>query len=136
MSLAVPEKALYTLLEADSAFGALVGDRLYDGARPEADSLPAAVHDVISDTEKGPRTARATSGTRPYWARIQLSCFGTTAESAKAVAEAAITACRGQSGSIGGVTVEDITFERGPSIFDADVAIHTQSVDFMVTYLR
>lgn len=132
----VPEKALYTLLEADSAFGALVGDRLYAGILPEGETLPAAVHDVVSDMEQGPRTARAVSGTRPYRARLQLTAFGVTAESAKAVVEAAIAACRGQSGSIGGITVEDIVFERGPGSFDPAVEIYTQPVDFFVTYLR
>ena len=129
-----PEKIIKALLEADAGVVALVGTKLYDQTRPEADALPAVVWELISDIAEAP--IRAGAGTQPTAARLQVNCLATTIAAAKTLAEAVRTACHLQSGTIASATVMGTFCNRGPSSYDNTVEIYMQPVDVVIHYLR
>lgn len=129
------ELVIHTLLDADSALNALVGDRIYSLTRPEGDALPAVVHVEITDLPRPP--IDATAGSEPMIGRIQVNCLARTSNAVRQIKEAVIAACHKQSGSIGGITVEAVLQDpAGPRSYDALVDTCQQSVDFIVHYLR
>lgn len=129
------EIVIHTLLDADSALNALVGDRIYSLNRPEGDALPAVVHVEVSDLPRPP--IRAGAGAEPMIGRIQVVCLAATSAAVKAIKDAVIAACHKQSGSIGGITVEAVLQDpAGPRTYDALVDTAQQSVDFIVYYHR
>lgn len=129
------EKVIKALLEAAAGVTALTGTRLHGMTRPEGDSLPAIVWMVISDGPEPP--IDATAGNEPCAARVQVNCLGTTVEEVKGLAEQARLACHLQSGTFDGVAVMSVVQEQGGGeSYDALVEIYTQSIDFIVRYMR
>jgi hypothetical protein len=129
------ELAVYTLLANHTGLGNLVSQRIYADARPELDPLPAVVYATISDTPTPP--IDATAGLEPCTARVQVNCLCTSAAARKCLTEQVIAALHKQSGSIAGVSVQAILqSSAGPSQYDALVDVYSQSVDFIVHYLR
>lgn len=128
-----PEKVVYSLLNV-AGVTALVGTRFYSQTRPEGDALPAIVLSLISDVQVPPISA--STGLNLFEARVQVSCFGVTSESAKTVADAVITACNFKSGTINGVTVSATFAERGADDYDVLTETYMQPVDVMVHYYR
>lgn len=129
------ELVIHTLLDADSALNALVGDRIYSLNRPEGDALPAVVHVEVSDLPRPP--IDATAGAEPMVGRIQVNCLARTSNAVRQIKDAVIVACHKQSGSIGGITVEAVLQDpAGPRTYDALVDTCQQSVDFIVHYHR
>jgi hypothetical protein len=97
--------------------------------------LPAVVYATISDTPTPP--IDATAGLEPCTARVQVNCLCTSAAARKSLTEQVIAALHKQSGSIAGVSVQAILqSSAGPSQYDALVDVYSQSVDFIVHYLR
>lgn len=129
------ELVIKALLEADAGVGALASTRLYSGARPEGDPLPAIVWTEISDAPQSP--IDITAGAEPCTGRIQVNCLAETSAGCKALKDAVVAACHKQSGSLGGVTVQAVLQSTaGPRSYDALVGTHQQSVDFIVHYIR
>jgi hypothetical protein len=129
------ELVIKTLLDASSGLAALVSTRLYSGARPEGDPLPAVVWVEVSDLPRPP--IDITTGTEPMSGRIQVNCLATTSAGVKAIKDAVIAACHKQSGVIGGITVQSVLQDSaGPRSYDALVDTFQQPVDFIVQYLR
>jgi hypothetical protein len=129
------ETVIKTLLESAAPVTALVGQRIYLDARPEADPLPAVVFELISNRHDQP--AFAGMGSELSTARIQINCLARTAEEAVTLRESVRTACHVQSGVIGGVTVmANLADISGPDSYDALVDIYTKPVDFILRYLR
>ncbi len=130
-----PEKVLFTLLSASAGVVALAGHRLYADAAPQGTIKPFIVLGLLGDQPIHP--IDATPGMDPWTARVQVNCFGGTSESAKGLAEAAITACEKENGIIGGVQVILIRVDtRVASHYDMDVDTYQQAVDFFVHYYR
>lgn len=129
------ELVIKALLEADAGIATLVGSRIYSGARPEADPLPAIVYVEISDAPQPP--IDITAGAEPCTARIQINCLAASSAGCKALKDAAIAACHKKSGAIGGVTVQAVLQSTaGPRSYDALVDTWQQSVDLIVHYIR
>ena len=131
------ELVIKSLLEAAAGVTALVSSRLYSGARPEGDALPAIVWQEIDD---GPRSPiDITAGSEPCTGRIQVNCLATTSAGVKALKDAVVAACHKKSGTIGGIAVTSCLQPdggAGPRIYDALVDTYQQPVDFIVHYVR
>lgn len=129
------ELVVKALLEASAGVVALVGTRLYSGARPEGDPLPALVWQEVSDAPRPP--IDVTPGAEPMTGRIQVNCLGRSSAEVKSLKDAVIAACHKASGTISGITVQAVLQEpAGPRNYDALVDTWYQSVDFIVHYLR
>lgn len=129
------ELAIKALLEGSAGISALVGTRLYSGARLEGDPLPAVVWEEISDTPLSP--IDITAGAEPMVGRIQVNCLGSTSAQVKQIKDAVVAACHKQSGTLGGVSVQAVLQSTaGPRSYDALVDTWQQSVDFIVHYTR
>lgn len=130
-----PEKVIYTLLDTDAGVAALVGDRIYQDARPEDDPLPAVVIALVDDFQTG--RISDTPGDQLWQARIEAVCIAPGSAAAKTLADAAMAACNYASGSIGGVTVASVlALGRGPSIYDPLTGLYTQPAEFQILYYR
>ncbi len=129
------ELVIKALLDASAGVSAIVSTRLYSGARPEGDPLPAVVWEEISDVPLPP--IDITAGSEPMTGRIQVNCLAATSAGVKALKDAVIAACHKQSGSIGGITVQSVLQDSaGPRSYDALVDTFQQPVDFIVQYVR
>lgn len=129
------ELVIKALLEAAAGVTALAGQRLYSGARPEGDPLPAVVWIEIHDAPRPP--IAGTPGSEPCDARIQVNCLASSSAGVKALKDAVIAACHRQAGVIGGITVTAVLQDMaGPRSYDALVDTWQQPVDFLVHYLR
>lgn len=76
---------IFSLLRANSAVVALVGDRIYPLVRPQGSALPAIVFTVVDDLPVN-SLGGATSGLVD--ALVQFDCYAKTYVSAHAVAKA------------------------------------------------
>lgn len=129
------ELVIKTLLDASAGVAAIVSTRLYSGARPEGDALPAVVWEEVSDVPRPP--IDITSGAEPMTARIQVNCLAASSAGVRSLKEAVIAACHKQSGSIGGIAVQSVLQDAaGPRSYDALVDTWQQPVDFIVQYVR
>jgi len=129
------EVVIKALLESSSGLASLVSTRLYSGARPEGDPLPAVVWSEVSDVPLPP--IDISTGAEPMTGRIQVNCLASTSAGVKALKEAVVAACHKQSGSIAGITVQSVLQDSaGPRSYDALVDTFQQPVDFIVQYVR
>lgn len=126
------EKALTTLLAADSGVSALVGTRIYGSAPPENTPAPLIVYRKLSAA----RTPTLSIGTlAEVDARIEVLCIATSYAQLKTLAEAVRTALAYQRGTLAGVDVLDITIDdEGADEYDADLREHAQSWTYLVKH--
>ncbi len=137
--MSAPGKVILALLGADSGVVTLLGSgsaqRAYALRAPERVTMPFAIINKISDTRDLPITAIA--GSMPCQARVQVSCYDSTAGGAKALADAVRSACDLKSGSISGVQVSSVLWDAdSPDAYDFDVNLYHQPVDFIVHYYK
>ena len=131
----IPEKILYTLLKQSTGVTGLAGTRIYADVAPQGTTPPFIVLGLISDRPTYP--IDASPGSDPWTGRMQCSCLGATSESAKQLAEACMSACDKQSGSIGGVPVMAVLVDaRTATHYDNEVDTYLQAVDFIIHYYR
>lgn len=125
-----------SILRADAPVVALVpGARIARGFLPVGIALPAIVITSISDNERA--TVSMAEPDRIVAERIQVTAKAATHAQASAVIAAARDALGHQTGTVGGVSVVSILpAGAGPDLYEADGAIHTRSVDMMVTWRR
>lgn len=101
------EAAIYELLAASAGVGAIAGDRISPSSRLQGSALPALVYQVQSiDPVRGlAGTAGLSLGT------FDVTAIGHTYASAKALAEAAITALDGEAGTHGGIAIQSMRYQ-------------------------
>ncbi len=130
-------EALRNFLAADVAVSALVGDRIWPNKLPQDESdYPQITLLKVSN----PRVRNLSGPDGLSSPRIQIDCWGLTAESAKDVAEAVrkpLDGYRGPMGGTGGVNVQSITFEDERDAFnapidDSDIGTHQVSHDLII----
>lgn len=127
------EKAIVSLLGAAGPVTALVGTRIYPLQVPQDAVLPALVFETISDTPLDRLDAAAAYNL--VQARISVSVVASHYADVKAVLSAVRAACRYQRGLLGGVQVVSVLPDgTGPDLRDPDMALYSQSVDFLVTH--
>lgn len=129
------EAVIYALLAGAGPVTAIVGDRIYPEFLPLDKALPALVYDQISRVERN--AVSLAQPTVKVVSRIQVTAL--VPEKAypqkKALLAAVRAACANRLGTIAGVA--DVTTDAGtwgPDLRDAELAISSQSIDFMVTF--
>ena len=126
------EEALIARLLADSGVAAVVGTRVFPGARPQASALPAIVLNRISG---GPEYADD-GEVGLEQGRIQIDCWAATYSEAKLLARA-VTACLSAfEGTVGGTTFQfialDIERDLREGGSNADAYPFRTALDFLV----
>ena len=126
------ETVIKSLLEADSAVGALVSSRIYGSARPESDALPALVFEEISDVTR--ESSLNSAGADLMAARIQVTCISAGRAQLKSLKAAVWAACHKKSGTFSGTVAQSVVGSAGPSSYDPETQIYEQHLDFSVMY--
>lgn len=108
------EKAVYSILAANSGVGALCADRIYPVVAPQNATYPCVIYarDTIDYVDG------IQSSTTLRHAIIELVCVAATYIDVKALSKAVRDALNRYVGTIGGVTVEDIFIEDEHDEFD------------------
>jgi predicted PurR-regulated permease PerM len=111
------EEALHTYLKVYSGLSALISTRVYPLTVPQSGTLPALAYQSIS-TERVHAFQQDTGFASKV---MQISSWGATLSSAKAVAaqaRAALQNFSGTMGGIGGVTVNAVLIESEMDDYD------------------
>jgi len=127
------EKVVYALLSQASAVTALVGARIYPLQVPQDEDLPAITYQVISAVELD-RLDAASAYTLTQ-TRISVAWVDTDYARLKTGLKAVRAACWYARGAIAGVQVVSVLpGGTGPDLRDTDMALFSQSVDFLITH--
>jgi len=128
------ERATKEILLTNSAVFALVGPRIYPVVIPEGSEYPCISYQRIDGSHiTAPLLALADPGAGA--ARLQITAWGKTYESAKAVAEAARIALQRWRGTIAGIVVWDIvTAGDGPDLYDNDLLLYGAPSDYTISH--
>lgn len=127
------EKVIYALLTGAGPVTALVGDRIYPMQIPQDAVLPAIAYEHV-DANPLPRLDAAAAYDLTQ-ARVAVSVVSTSYADVKAVLAQVRAACKYQRGAIGGVQVVSVLpGGTGPDLRDTDMALYSQSVDFLITH--
>jgi len=121
-----PETALRAWMIADPALAGLVGTRIYPHALPQTPTLPACTYRRVS-YRRPDEIPFAT-------VRIQVTAWGDTYTSARAVADALKTAADRKKGTSSGLTVVYASVQGDLELVDPVTGRYTVPVDFQVTY--
>lgn len=131
--MSAPGKVIYTLLGNSAAVTNLVGTNFYAMRVPEATPAPYIVINKVSEVRDTP--IDFVPGAYPRTARMQVSCYGSSAGAAKALADAVKSACDQKTGTIAGVVVSSVMWDSdAPDAYDFDVNLFHQPVDFFIIY--
>lgn len=126
--------AIYALLSASTAVGAIVGTRIYPTVVPQDQPMPALVYQRVSAVEPGQIDGQ---GVALVQARIQMTALAESFATCAALLDAARQAVLYQHGSIGGVQVVSIIRDiDGVDTFDPEANLFSQSMDVIVTYIE
>jgi hypothetical protein len=126
-------RALFDHLAADAGVSALVGTRIYQELAPAGSALPRITFSMVSEqyqeTLQGATTELA-------WSNVQIDAWGSSIDSALAVAEAVRQSLQGYIGSMGTQSLEvpHATVRNRQGLFSepesgADIAIYRVMVD-------
>lgn len=124
------EKAIKALLDADTGVGDECGDRIYPSLLPEDETLPAISYFRVS-TVRDPKMG---ADSLVVQARIQVDCHASSYSAAKDLRDAVRTAVQRYSGTVGGVTIQQIFIEGERDDFEPKNRIHTVSFDLQIFY--
>lgn len=126
--------AIYALLSADAAVGAIVSTRIYPTVVPQDQPMPALVYQRISGVEPGQISA---DGAALVQSRIQLTALAESFSACAELLDAAREAVLYRHGTIGGVQVVSIVRDiDGVDVFDPEAMVFSQSMDVIVTYIE
>jgi len=107
------EDALYAILHDDTDVEALVGDRIYPVEAPKGATLPYIVYSMITE----PQDLDLSGAAGLAWPRMQLDCYGRPYKTAKDVAQRAVLALHGFTGTAAGVLIQFTQTTKGPDGF-------------------
>ena len=125
------EQAIKRELLADSGITSLIGERLYYVKAPQNVTKPYVVFFKAS----GPREYSHDGASKLARPRFQFSCFATTYDQAKQIAEAiraAIEAFSGTMGGAGGVEVGSCFCINESDIYEEDTRLFHVAVDYLI----
>ncbi len=120
-------KAIYSLLSGDGTVTGLVGTKIYPAQLPDDKSHPSIVYRI--DNVDPVHTKDGT--VKLDIVRSSLDIYSSTYDEANQIADAARDAMNDQNGTIGGLTISDITIE---SAGDANWDIELQVFHLVQTY--
>lgn len=132
-------KSVRQYLLGKSAVTSLVSQRIYQGRLPQNATIPAATMAINSESY-----THALSGLAgPVDTRIQIECYASTAESARAVADAIIWSGIDEiKGTYSGLDIRSVMVEDGRREFEDDDTSggddqrHVCTFDLMVNFLK
>ncbi len=124
--MAQPESALRAWALADPTLAGLIGTRFYPMDLPQTPTLPACTYFRVS---------RAKKDEIPYsTVRIQVTCWATTHDGARALADAFIAAATARKGTSAGCDVKYASLANETTMHDAQTGYYAVPVDVKVTY--
>jgi hypothetical protein len=127
------EEALYTYVLGDADVAALVDDRMYPFRLAEGCDLPAIAFQRISAARMYTFDAFANTAA---WvtARMQFSCWGTSALDALKVGHAVMLALSGYEGSMAGIYVGSAFAALEVDTYESNDRKYRRVVDFYISY--
>ncbi len=130
------EEALYSYLKGYAGLAALVSTRIYPLILPQDSTFPAVTYQRIS----GPRIHTMGNDPGLAYPRFQVSCWGKTYASAKAVAAQVIAALQNQRnttwGGTGGVMVQASILESDRDLYEPDTQVYHVPVDVTIWFIE
>ena len=126
------ETAIKARLDGYAGLSALVGSRNYAVTRPQGTALPATVSEVISDQAMHAMGSDAVV----HGSRVEVSSFGETFGSCRAVDEQVRQALSRYRGTSGSTVIQDILEQTVNDIFHGEVndGIYQRARAFLVFY--
>jgi len=128
------ETVLVAYLLAHTGTKALIGTRLYPDVLPQEEPLPALVYQSISDVKLHSLTGQYGLEQPIY----QITVYGATRATAKAVAAQVKSALCDYSGDMGGITVQKIELQTEltslETTSDGTVEIVAVDLEFQIFY--
>jgi len=124
------EEGLYSRLQAVAGVTALVSTRVYPLLVPQEASLPAIAYQRIS----GPRETAHDGPSGLAFARMQVTCIGSSYSSAKGVSEAVRAALDGQSGTWGSTVVGACFLDDESDIWSTVFEKPVVRADYLIWY--
>lgn len=126
------EAALYSYLVTEPTVSALVSDRVYPFRLPEGTALPAIAYQRIS----AQRTYTFDAFGTPAWtrARIQFSCWGSTALEAIEVGEALLLSLSGYEGDMSGELIGSAMAEFELDDYQSQDRLYRRLLDVFISY--
>lgn len=130
-------KIVYALLSSAGPVTAIVGlgaaARIYPVLLPQGMAVPAIVFEVISADRRGAIDAYAP--THLTQSRVQVNLITTDYPALLLLLEAIKAAMQFQRGVFNGVTTHSVLHAgEGPVQYDQQLALYTQSIDFLITH--
>lgn len=127
------ERALFEYLTGDAGVSSLVESRVYPVKLPEGSNIPAIswrkvdagriyTYDRFEDTDA--------------WvtARVQMDCWGYTADEATNVGEAVLMALSGYEGDMAGQLIGSSFAVNELDIYEVPTKLHRRILDFQISY--
>lgn len=124
------ENSLLSYLSAQPALTALIGTRLTPGFVKEGDPLPAVAYFRVST----PREESLDGPAGLAWPRFQFSIYGNDYPKVMAVAEVIRLALAGYHGTMGDMTIREITTEGERDSYDPESLSFHRSIDFIIAH--
>jgi hypothetical protein len=124
------EEAIINRLLATAGVTALVGTRVYPGARTQGSSLPALVFNRIS----GVRDYTMTEASGQVESRVQIDAWAVSYAAAKTLARAVRACLSGIKGTYSGVAIQGVFLDGERDTFEGEAPdrIYRVSMDFNV----
>lgn len=127
------EQALFTYLSDDPGIASLVGDRIYPVRLPEGCVLPAVAWQRISARRL--YTHDSFDDTAAFvQARVQFSCWATTALEAIRIGEALLLALSGYGGDMAGELIGSSMADLELDDYEPQHKLYRRIVDFLIAY--
>lgn len=130
-------KVAYNILSNNAALTALVSTRINPLRIPQGTAFPAISYNLISITP----TPTKSGHSRTDWARVQISIFATTYQSAAETADAVRNAFEVVTlpGEFNSVFVQTIEFDAQNELTDDEAAfagVYQITQDYIINYTR
>jgi hypothetical protein len=130
-------KVAYNIMSSNAALTTLVSTRINPLRIPEGSAFPAISYNLISIAP----TPTKSGHSRTDWARVQVSIFGTTYQSAAETADAVRTAFEVVTlpSEFNGVSVQTIEFDAQNELTDDESAfagVYQITQDYIINYTR
>lgn len=126
--MTTPEAAFVALAAASPGLVALVGDRVWPIARPQATPNPCLVYQTVSNPSEYTHDGRSLL-VNP---RIQVDCWADDYDTAVAVRDALVAATDGWAGIAAGVRVDVVFVDGDRDDSDPDRDIYRRIVDLRI----
>lgn len=128
-------EALVSLVLANSAITAVIGQRFTPALALDGKSLPAATYQRIS----GSHVESLTGSSGLCFARYQINTFATTYKVASELGELVRLCLEGYAGTVSGLVINGITWEGDGEFLDMSADLESARLygfrnDFMVAY--